>query len=133
MPEIKTTITIDAPKEKIWEILLDFDRYPEWNPFMRLKGRPVVGQTIKLEAHVDGRVLKLGAKIRWGGPDNPVAGLLINAEHYVRIEAVGDDRCRIDHGETFGGLIGTLAWPMIRQSEKQYAAMNVALKARAEG
>ena len=123
--EFQATITIDAPKEKIWEILVDFDSYPDWNPFMRMKGTPEVGRTVKLEAHVDGRVLKLGAKMRtvdenralsWGGPDGGPATLLINAEHYVRIQPLGNDKCRIEHGETFGGLIGNLAWPLIRRS-----------------
>lgn len=142
MPEIKTTVTIDALKEKVWEILMDLERYPDWNPFMRvMTGTPAVGRTLKFEAHVPGRVLKLGAKVRscdenrafsWGGPDVALAGLLVKAEHYVRIEPLGDDRCRVEHGETFGGLLSMLAWPVIRRAEPAYVAMNEALKERAE-
>jgi hypothetical protein len=29
------SVTIKAPPEIIWEILLDFSKYPEWNPFVR--------------------------------------------------------------------------------------------------
>ncbi|KAF5354590.1 hypothetical protein D9758_011215 [Tetrapyrgos nigripes] len=30
-----TSITIDAPPEKVWSTLLDFKSYREWNPFVR--------------------------------------------------------------------------------------------------
>jgi len=36
---VTASITIDAPIEKVWSILLDFPSYHEWNPFVR-------GQTI---------------------------------------------------------------------------------------
>ena len=33
--QIKTSIHINATKEKVWEILMDFEKYPEWNPFIK--------------------------------------------------------------------------------------------------
>jgi hypothetical protein len=42
-------VVIDAPIERVWEIIIDFDRYPEWNPlnrFFRLDTRAEVGQTV---------------------------------------------------------------------------------------
>lgn len=33
--KLETEITIDAPIERVWSILEDFDRYPEWNRFCR--------------------------------------------------------------------------------------------------
>jgi uncharacterized membrane protein len=35
MHEITTEIEIEATAEKVWNILLDFPSYPEWNPFVR--------------------------------------------------------------------------------------------------
>lgn len=32
--EIKTEIVIQATPQKIWEILTDFESYPNWNPFI---------------------------------------------------------------------------------------------------
>jgi uncharacterized protein YndB with AHSA1/START domain len=31
---IKTEIVINASKEKVWHVLTDFKRYPQWNPFI---------------------------------------------------------------------------------------------------
>ncbi|KAG6836980.1 hypothetical protein H0H93_016933 [Arthromyces matolae] len=36
---VSSSISIDAPREKVWSIMLDFPSYKEWNPFIR-------GQTI---------------------------------------------------------------------------------------
>lgn len=30
---ISAEVDIDAPAERVWDILVDLDRYPEWNPF----------------------------------------------------------------------------------------------------
>jgi uncharacterized membrane protein len=34
MREIKTEIVINAPANVVWSILTDFQRFPEWNPFI---------------------------------------------------------------------------------------------------
>ena len=42
-------VVIDAPVELTWEIIIDFDRYPEWNPlnrFFRLDTRAEVNHTV---------------------------------------------------------------------------------------
>jgi hypothetical protein len=45
--EIKTEITITATSEKVWEILTNFNEYPNWNPFIKsIKGQVVVGKKI---------------------------------------------------------------------------------------
>jgi hypothetical protein len=33
--QIKTEIPIGAPASAVWSILMDFERYPEWNPFIK--------------------------------------------------------------------------------------------------
>jgi uncharacterized membrane protein len=33
--ELHTEIEIAAPAELVWEILLDFEKYPDWYPFIR--------------------------------------------------------------------------------------------------
>ena len=36
---VTTPIDIDARPQAVWDVLVDFPAYPEWNPFMdRIKG-----------------------------------------------------------------------------------------------
>src|SRR5438445_810953 len=35
MLELRTEVEIDAPAERVWAVLLDFERFPDWNPFIR--------------------------------------------------------------------------------------------------
>jgi hypothetical protein len=45
--EIKTEILINATTDKVWSILIDFDEYPNWNPFIKsIKGNVKVGSKI---------------------------------------------------------------------------------------
>lgn len=50
--QIRTEIVIKARPEAVWNVLTDFERYPEWNPFITsLKGKPVKGE--KLVARIE--------------------------------------------------------------------------------
>jgi len=35
MKKIETEIIINTTPERVWEILIDFENYPNWNPFIR--------------------------------------------------------------------------------------------------
>ena len=48
MKEYKASITIQAPPEKIWAILIDGASWPRWDPSCdRLEGRIAPGETLK--------------------------------------------------------------------------------------
>ena len=48
--EITTSININARPEKVWEILMDFERYPEWNPFVTsISGEKKIGKKLKVK------------------------------------------------------------------------------------
>jgi len=50
MKELYSVIEIDAPADKVWGILTDFDSYSDWNPFIRkIKGKVEEGK--KIEAY----------------------------------------------------------------------------------
>ncbi|KAK7677266.1 hypothetical protein QCA50_019767 [Cerrena zonata] len=44
-----TSITIDAPIDAVWDVLLDWEKYAEWNPFVR-------GQTLANEFFIPASV-----------------------------------------------------------------------------
>ena len=46
MKVTRSEIDIDAPVEKVWNIIIDLERYPEWNTFTPRMGvkQIVVGE-----------------------------------------------------------------------------------------
>lgn len=47
MLELRAEIEIEAPVERIWEVLTDFEEFPEWNPFIRrIRGTSQVGSRL---------------------------------------------------------------------------------------
>ncbi|SFR33524.1 SRPBCC domain-containing protein [Halogeometricum limi] len=142
MREIRTTVEIAAPPEAVWDVLTDFDRYPEWNPFLRIAGKPNVGS----HPHVrlsppNGRetgfrpeivVADANRELRWLG--HLFVPGLFDGEHRFVLESLdGGERTRFVHAETFTGV---LAGPVLRfvgdDTEAGFVAMNEALKRRVE-
>jgi len=142
MIEVCTEIKIEAPPERVWKILTDFERYPEWNPFVRevhgnlregaklqvylgspgqpgMKFKPVVTKVEPQKAfHWLGRFLIPG---------------LMDGEHIFEIEPIGKYATRFIHGEEYRGLLVRLFGKMVPDdSGRNYIVMNEALKKRAE-
>lgn len=53
MNELRTELSLEAPVERIWELLTDLKLYPQWNPlFQRATGKMNVGEKLELEVHL---------------------------------------------------------------------------------
>jgi hypothetical protein len=137
--QIQTVIDIDACAADIWQVLVDFDAYPDWNPMLgKVKTRLEEGAQVRLEVLRDqGKPLTLTANITslidseevfWRGGN----ALVISGEHYFRIEELDKQHSRLHHGENFKGLLIPLLRPTLRKAFALYEAMNVALKQRVE-
>jgi uncharacterized membrane protein len=49
MKQLHTEVEIEAPAERVWELLTDFATYPEWNPFIRsISGQPAPGERLEV-------------------------------------------------------------------------------------
>jgi hypothetical protein len=139
--EIRTEVEIAASPRKVWEVIADFAKYEEWNPFIR-RDFGEAREGAKLEIHIttpsgvnrtyEPTVTKMEPEreLRWMGK---VPGLL-NGEHVFTIENLGTNRVKLVHSEVFGGFLssffGTKTDRDIRAGLEQ---MNAALKKRAEG
>jgi hypothetical protein len=141
MKHLHTEIDIDASAARVWEVLVDFDGYPEWNPFIvEISGTPEVGEKLRVRMQPPGsRVMTLKPKVlaaescrelRWLGKVG--LGGIFDGEHAFRIEE--KDACvRFVQEEKFTGAGARLvpdaglAW-----TRQGFEAMNLALKARAE-
>jgi len=142
MKELRTSIEIEAAPSAVWSILVDFPRYPEWNPFVReIEGEPRIGAELRARLEPPGgramtftpRVLRAdpGREFRWlghlGVPN------LFDGEHIFELSDAGEGRTRFVHREEFRGLLVPLFWGGLEASTRRgFEAMNEALKARAE-
>lgn len=139
--EALATIDIDAPPQVVWDILLDLERYGEWNPFViRVKGRAGVGEPVTLTVKMGGRTIKQRLVIRRFEPPSTLVwtipaedSLILRGGRTQRIEDLGGGRCRYISREELLGLaspvVGLFTKSAIQHGMEAGAR---ALKARAE-
>jgi hypothetical protein len=138
---VSTTIDIDAGPRTVWDVLVDFPAYPEWNPFIdRIEGTAEVGS--RLTVHLVGRggrgttfrptvlVATPGEELRWLGRLWP--GRLFDGEHSFVLTANPDGTTRLTHGERFSGILVALFTGAAADSHAGFEAFNEALKRRVE-
>lgn len=141
MKQIDTEIIIDAPSSKIWEVLMDFNRYAEWNPFIRsIRGPREVGKHLQTEMHtLKGKVMRFepivlkcaeNDEFRWRGKLG-IRGIF-DGEHYFALEELGPLQTRFIHGEFFSGLLVGIMGNTLKDTEKSFKLMNEALKLECE-
>ncbi len=141
MQEITTAIDIQAEPETVWAILMDFDQYNTWNPFIRsIKGKPEVG------THLDALI---GASGKKAMKISPVVQELDSPTRFSWLGSIGtkgvfdghhqfevirtDTGVRFRHYEEFSGFLAPLILATIRKSTTRgFNEMNEALKTRAE-
>jgi hypothetical protein len=139
--EIEKVIDIDAPPDAVWRVLMDFDAYGDWNPFIRsISGRAEPGETLTVRLEPPGgkgmtikpKVLAAEPEreLRWKG--RLLVPGLFDGEHIFHIEPVGEGRSRFVHREEFGGVLVGLVKGILRKTAEGFEQMNVALKQRVE-
>ena len=142
MKELHSQIEIEAPAERVWQVLTDFAAYPEWNPFIRrVNGRPEVDEQLVVRMRPSGTkgitlrpiVMKVdpNRQLRWLG-QLLVPGLF-DGEHIFEIEELDRDRVLFIQREIFKGLfVPLLARSLDRDTQRGFEEMNRALRERAE-
>jgi len=126
---IETAIDIAAPPRAVWDVLVDFAAYPDWNPFIRrLQGEARVGARLEVTVQPPGgkpmtfKPTVLAAEpareLRWLG--RVLMPGLFDGEHGFRLEATAGG-CRLHHGETFGGILVPLFGKMLDDTERGFA------------
>lgn len=142
MRELNTEIEIKDSAEIVWQLLTDFDAYPQWNPFIRsIEGKPEPNSKLKIFIQPSGArgmkfsptVLKAEPprELRWSG--SLLIRGLFDGEHILIIEPLAENRIKFVQREKFSGLLV----PLFRRSldtdtRRGFNEMNAALKERAE-
>lgn len=138
---VTSDVLIAAPPQAVWTILLDFPRYPDWNPFIRrIEGPPEPGGRLDfvfrihpgLTLSAEGRLHRLeeARALSWTGHAGDPR--LLSVEHWFVLDPQGAGT-RLVQGENFFGA-GASGWTYLfaRLLRRAYDDMNQALKALAE-
>ncbi|MBP2030861.1 hypothetical protein J2755_001809 [Methanohalophilus levihalophilus] len=142
MREITTEIKIKASPEKVWEMLTDFSKFPEWNPFI-LEAQGEIEEGSKLLVRLarpnnksmvfKPSVLKVekGKEFRWLG--HLFLPGFFDGEHIFEIIPLDSKSVKFIQREKFRGILVPLFWKSLGTNTKQgFNEMNAALKKRAE-
>jgi hypothetical protein len=142
MKELCTEIEIQASSERVWQILSDFARFPQWNPFIRwAKGQAKTGAHLEVRIQPSGAsgmtfkpvVLKAepNRELRWLG--RFFLPGLFDGEHIFNIESLGTQQVRFTQREIYTGwLVPLMAHGLDTDTRRGFEEMNQALKALAE-
>ncbi|WP_419950810.1 SRPBCC domain-containing protein [Candidatus Palauibacter sp.] len=109
-------VEIDAPIERAWDILMDVQRYGEWNPFTpRVATDFEIGSRVDLRAMIGPVPLKQLERIELVEPPGRLVWTtrighraLLFARREQRLEALGGSRCRYVTTDAFSGLLTPL-------------------------
>jgi len=135
--QIKTSIIINASKEKIWKILMDFENYSKWNSFIKsISGTAAVGN--KIQVTLQGMTfkptilsLKENIEFKWLG--HFWFKGLFDGEHIFKLTDLGNGTTRFEQSENFNGILVKLFSKSLDKDTKNgFKQMNMELKLRAE-
>lgn len=141
MITLQTETQIQASPEKIWKILTDFTKYPEWNPFItRAIGKVEVGSGVDISVSSGSKALRLHCTVIKAEPKqvlcwkyHVILPILFKGEHSFTIEPMGSNYVRFVDREIFTGLLVPMQAQDINTNSRQgFEAMDRALKVRAE-
>jgi hypothetical protein len=143
MAVYRTTFPIAASAERVWEVLADFERYPEWNPSLpSISGELRAGGTVSLTLGMPGRPspkvkAKLGdvtpgRRLTWHG--NAGADWLFAGDREFLIDPQRDGTVLFTHVEDVRGLL----FPLFRAAmggaiQRSHDDFNTRLQQRVEG
>ena len=134
-------LDIEASAERVWDILIDVDRYGEWNPFtFRVVTSLKVGAPVDL--HVDMGPYKVTQQqqiqaveppglLAWGMTMG--ARFLMFTRREQRVQRLGEARCRYETSDAFTGLLAPFVVLLFgRLVRRGFNNVARALKERAE-
>ncbi|HUV26815.1 MAG TPA: SRPBCC domain-containing protein [Anaerolineales bacterium] len=134
-------IEIQSSPERVWEVLTDFGKYPEWNPLLcRAEGKLAIGEKVNLTTKSASNDMKLLCTVTTVEPNRQfswkfhvILPFLFRAEHFFTIEPINEHGVRFIDREIFNGLLVPLQAKNLETNAKAaMIAMGEALKKRVE-
>jgi hypothetical protein len=138
---VSVETTILAPRGAVWSVLVDFARYPEWNPFtVRVETGGKVGDTVSMDVMLGGRRMQLREQMRLYEPEQRFGwglyvarGILLDCTRVQELEELDRARTLYRCHEAFHGLLVPLFFRRYEERMKHgFTAVAQALKRRVE-
>lgn len=136
---ISTRIVINAPLNRVWAELTDFNSYPDWNPFIKkLVGSLGKGETIEVRIQPEGsepfiftpKILQYEENriLQWEG--RFLLPGIFTGRHSFELVAVGPGKTQLVQKEDFNGIM--VPFFNFDSTIKGFDSMNRDLKKRIE-
>jgi hypothetical protein len=139
--EICHQVVIDAPASEVWAVLTDWERYPDWNPFITtLDGVLEEGARLSVAIAPPGgrgmtfrpRLLAVREhrELRWLG--RVLVPGLFDGEHAFELEPLPGGRTLLVQSERFSGVLVRWLRGGLAATELGFEQLDLALKQRVE-
>lgn len=139
--ELRTEVQIDRSPQQVWEVLMDFSRYHEWNPFITsIEGNVSEGSRLDVTlSPPEGSEMTFRPTVVLAKQPNEFRWLghlwfkgLFDGEHFFQCHELESGRTRFVHGENFEGLLVRFVGNTLTRVARGFVYMNEALKKRVE-
>jgi len=137
---VHADILIDRPPADVWNVVSNSTAYPDWNPFLiRVDGDFREGETIRIVLGIgpDSMVFKPTVLVVRPEQDLCWRGSVwirgvFDGTHCIHLTAVTGGT-HLEQTESFSGLlVGRLTKDVIEETQRNFQAMNAAVKQRVE-
>jgi hypothetical protein len=132
---IHTEIKIKTSKEEVWKLLMDFQNYPNWNPFIQfIEGTPRLGERLKIAIQTTpGKQMKFSPVVNslipyeefsWKG--KLFFNGLFDGHHRFELKELENGEILLKHSEKFTGILVPVI--NLKNTRKGFVKMNEMMK-----
>ena len=139
--EVSHQISIAANTSVVWNVLVDLERYPEWNGYSpNVKGHIAVGEIVWVEAHLDNEVQHVQNFVLSIRPEKELCwqsanwyGALARGTRCRWLSTTATGKTLLVHHEVMRGpLAWLIEWRYRERIEKGLKLVDESVAARAE-
>lgn len=141
--EVRHEITLDAPVERVWKMIIDFEHYSQWNTQLSyLGGKVVLNEKLHLKLAVEGATPYEFKPIVSQWKERQVFGWIaitglprvFDGEHFFELTDLKNGKTLLINREEYRGILSLVMQqlPMMKLAPKGFQKMNMEFKAYVE-